>query len=82
MHSAFAAQALKVQTQNKRTQNKPKSCNSLVLVQLELGEEGGVLLIVKQHFPCLYRGYWYFRFRRKHLSSPGYRTVPQCPRQV
>lgn len=41
MHSAFAAQALKVQTQNKRTQNKPKSCNSLVLVQLELGEEGG-----------------------------------------
>lgn len=41
MHSAFAAQALKVQTQNKRTQNKPKSCNSLVLVQLELREEGG-----------------------------------------
>lgn len=40
MHSAFAAQALNVQTQNKRTQKKLKTCNSLVTVQLL--EFGGV----------------------------------------
>lgn len=40
MHSAFAAQALNVQTQNKRTQKKLKTCNSLVTVQLEFGGVG------------------------------------------